>query len=154
MTALAQKNKDVEITELESIIEVRVLGRGKAKVIAPQREAILIRNGVPGKILRVLTQTIPRYILIDTVDSDRSNFSKLYRKKHLSKSQGDEVNDLSLMWAELREFFDYDDTEVKEWVATPLPILDGMAPGSLLDTFSGRTAVRNTLNKMRYGDFA
>lgn len=155
MTALATPKENKPTSELETLIEWRVLGSRSCaiNIIAPHQQAQLIQRGISGAVLRRISKHIPKHILINTVDSDKTNFSKLYKRKHLSKAQGDEVNDLSLVWSELREFFEYDDSDVHDWIATPLPILDGMTPDSLLDTFAGRVAIRNTLNKMRYGDF-
>lgn len=112
----------------------------------------LVRKGLPGNVIREISEYIPRKIIIEALGSDSSNLNKLY-KRNLSKNETDVVEDLTSLWAELRAFFHGDDEMLKQWISTPLPILDGEQPDALMDTIGGRNKIRQLLNKMRYGDF-
>lgn len=54
-----------------------------------------------------------------------ANIAKLYRRKHLATWQSDEINNLTVAWKEINEFFEQDQDDIKEWLATPLPALEG-----------------------------
>ena len=113
----------------------------------------LVHKGMKGDILRKLCKKIPRKVLADTLGTETSNFSKFYNRM-LSQVQTDQINDLSLVWAELREFFDGDDELIEEWLKTPAPALSGAEPIELLSTIVGRQTLRKSLDAMRYGEFA
>ena len=113
----------------------------------------LVKRGMAGSYLRRLCEGIPRQLLADTLGTEVSNFSKLY-KRTLTKVQTDEINDLTSVWAELRAFFDGDEELLTDWLNTPLPALSGQRPIDLLSTIVGRRALRERLNAMQYGEFA
>jgi uncharacterized protein (DUF2384 family) len=122
-------------------------------VISLVDEAMMLTPGISGSTLKFVTQHIPRDIVIRTVGSDSTNIAKLFRKKHLSKSISDDVNDLTRLWQELNTFFEGDQEMLSEWICTNLPALEGEKPETLMDSFVGRNAIKKCLNKMRYGDF-
>ncbi|MFV0277651.1 MAG: MbcA/ParS/Xre antitoxin family protein [Parahaliea sp.] len=82
-----------------------------------------------------------------------SNFAKLYQRM-LSRPQTDEINDLTLLWLEFRDFFEDDRALIDEWLSASVPALSGARPRDLVSTFAGRQAVRAVLDAMRYGDFS
>lgn len=86
--------------------------------------------------------------------SDPTNFSKLIRKKHLSGKQTEELNDLTTLWQELREFFAWNEESLKDWINSPVPALEGAQPSALMASAFGRVKVRECLEVMKYGDFA
>ncbi len=67
--------------------------------------------------------------------------------------QIDDSHDLNKLWLDLRLFFGSSDTILQEWIATPLPILGGQEPRSMMQTGDGRNQIRNCIQKMRDGDF-
>lgn len=155
---------------IESVIESRVFGvAGSAATgdsvhaavvkVEPSRLltsieiARLVRKGMEGAYLQRLCLRIPRQVLAETLGAEVSNFSKFY-KRTLSKVQTDEINDLTLVWSELRDFFDNDDALINEWLKTPSPALSGAEPIELLSTIVGRQTLRKNLDAMRYGEFA
>ena len=154
---------------IESVIESRVFGSSRratgeaveiAVVKAPPSKlptsieiARLVGKGMKGSYLQRLCERIPRQVLAATLGTETSNFSKLY-KRTLSKVQTDEINDLTLVWSELGEFFDGDDELIEEWLKTPAPALSGAEPIELLSTIIGRQTIRKSLDSMRYGEFA
>tara|TARA_B100000446_G_scaffold184352_1_gene206214 strand:- start:81088 stop:81567 length:480 start_codon:yes stop_codon:yes gene_type:complete len=134
-------------------VEIAVVKRGQAKVPTSIEMSRLVHKGMKGDILRKLCKRIPRKVLADTLGTETSNFSKFYNRM-LSQVQTDQINDLSLVWAELREFFDGDDELIGEWLNTPAPALSGAEPLELLSTIVGRQTLRKSLDAMRYGEFA
>ena len=151
---------------IEMIIEARVFGEPDRSLSQPPGGSQppteylstlqmnrLIVEGMDGALLRRLSERIPRSILAETLGADTTNFSKLYRRT-LSKIQTDEINDLTLLWEELRAFFEDDRNLMDEWLSSEVPALGGAQPRELLSTISGRKSVRQALDAMRYGDFS
>jgi putative toxin-antitoxin system antitoxin component (TIGR02293 family) len=147
---------------IESVIESRVFGAtgpaavvkvGSSRLLTSIEIARLVHKGMSGAYLQRLCLRIPRQVLADTLGAEVSNFSKFY-KRTLSKVQTDEINDLTLVWSELRDFFDNDDALINEWLKTPSPALSGAEPMELLSTIVGRQTLRKNLDAMRYGEFA
>jgi uncharacterized protein (DUF2384 family) len=116
-------------------------------------EAKFLNEGISGTTLKYVANVIPRKIVIQAVGSDKTNIAKLYRRKHLATWQSDGINNLSVTWLEVSNFFDQNTDDVNEWLFTPLPALEGATPESLMGTTTGRMAVSACLNRMRYGDF-
>lgn len=154
-TVISNHEVDSDVAELQtaSIYQYRIAGFRLIETISMVLSLISrVRQGLPGSVIREIAEYIPRKIIIEALGSDSSNLNKLY-KRNLSKTETDVVEDLTSLWAELRAFFHGDDEMLKQWISTPLPILDGEQPDSLMDTIGGRNRIRQLLNKMRYGDF-
>lgn len=115
---------------------------------------ILLRleGGVSGDILRSIATHVPKPLLAGAIGTSLSNLSGL-SKRTLNKYQADVLIDLSSLWFELRQFFNFNENSVREWVGTPLPVLVGVAPGNLMTTIAGRNELRKLLYTMRDGDF-
>ena len=146
-------NHSQTIGEIDDLIMTRLCGDASAVKMqseAPLTISRLIEKGLAGETLKQMVQYIPRKVIIDTLGTDKSNFTKLYRRK-LSKNQTDGLHDLSLLWRELRQFFDFDNELLNEWIITPLPVLDGHTPSEFMDTIVGRQKIRSCLEEMRYG---
>ncbi len=140
-------------TDLDDVIMTRLEGDAQAlQALSDDPLAIsrMVEHGLAGQTLKHMVQYIPRAVVIGTLGTDKTNFPKLYRRT-LSKSQTDGLNDLSMLWKELRQFFDFDEGLLKEWIATPLPVLDGHTPAEFMDTIVGRQKLRTCLDEMRYG---
>lgn len=113
----------------------------------------MMERGANGSILKKIVACIPKQIVAKALGSDVTNISKLYRRR-LSKKQTDEINDLSLLWHELKEFFDDKISFIDQWIHSPVPALEGNKPADLMDSFFGRSRIRECLDAMKYGDFA
>ena len=122
--------------------------------VSPKTFVNLLNMGVSGTVLRTVTQHIPKSVVIDTVGTDPTNFSKLIRKKRLNPKQTEGLDDLTSLWLELRGFFDWDEESVKNWINSPLPALEGLKASELMGSQYGRKQVRRVLESMKYGDFA
>jgi hypothetical protein len=134
-------------------VEITVVRSAPSKLLTSIEIARLVHKGMDGAYLQRLCERIPRKVLADTLGAEASNFSKFY-KRTLSKVQTDEINDLTLVWSELCDFFDDDDELIDEWLKTPAPALSGAEPIELLSTIVGRQTLRKSLDAMRYGEFA
>ena len=121
---------------------------------SPVHFVTMLSQGVSGDVLRPMTKHIPKGVVISTVGTDPSNFSKLTQRKRLTARQTEDLNDLTKLWMELREFFDWDESMVKAWIDEPLPALDGTPPSAIMSSAEGRDIIREQLDVMRYGDFA
>ena len=151
ISAISQKQS------LDEIIVGRVSNVFKKCVqqnrLTLSEEAKFLNEGISGTTLKYVANIIPRKIVIQAVGSDTTNIAKLYRRKHLATWQSDGINNLSVTWLEVSNFFDQNKDDVNEWLSTPLPALEGATPESLMGTTTGRMAVSACLNRMRYGDF-
>ncbi|GIB17400.1 DUF2384 domain-containing protein [Vibrio cholerae] len=117
-------------------------------------EAMLDEPRLRGQTLRVVTQNISRDVVAKAIDVDRTNLSKLYSRKLLSRVQSEDISDLTLLWAEMRDVFDNNDAQLKEWLNASLPALNGRAPVDFMHSLAGRKALRDILNRLTYGDFS
>jgi putative toxin-antitoxin system antitoxin component (TIGR02293 family) len=148
--------KEVELSQLLSeLFSSRIEGNVvEYEPPSPKHFISLLEMGVSGSFLRTATQHIPKSVVIDTVGTDATNFSKLTRKKHLNPKQTEGLDDLTGLWRELREFFDWEEASVTGWISRPLPALEGLKPSELMGSQYGRKQVRKILESMKYGDFA
>lgn len=104
----------------------------------PIKETIWqIQLGVHGNCLRRLSGAIPCTILSDTLGTDRTNLAKIYHRQ-LSRLETEQINELSLLWYELRKLFEDDQRLMKTWLLSPTPILSGISPQSLMSTIIDR----------------
>jgi hypothetical protein len=113
------------------------LSGGIEKQVALLEFVAMLENGASGSVLKPMTEYIPRNIVIKAIGTSKTNFAKLF-KRQLTARQTDEIYDLCVLWSELMVFFDCDENN----------------PARLMETFYGRSKVRECLGFMRYGDFA
>lgn len=125
----------------------------RGRPISPVFFAEAISEGVSGKVLTRMTKRVPKSLILTTLNTDSSNYSKLVKRKHLTAAQTDDLVDLAQLWHELRTFF-VEDAFVKEWLQTPIAVFDGVAPAELMNSQYGRNLVRTRLDEMRFGEFA
>ncbi len=135
---------DIVLSRLESDYEM----------INPLLEATLEEQRLAGQTLRSIVKRIPREVVAKTIDVNSTNLAKLYKRKHLSRVQSEDISDLTSLWAEMNEVFMHDDKTLTEWLHAALPALNGRMPAELIQTLAGRKAVREVLNRLRYGDFS
>lgn len=72
----------------------------------------------------------------------------------LSRTQSEDISDLTELWAELKNVFMGDESLLSNWLFKPLPTLNGQAPISLMHTLYGRKALREVLDCICHGDFS
>lgn len=124
-----------------------------SNTFSPRTFIQMMTRGVSGEVLSSVIKHIPKIIVIGTFDIDSTNFAKLIRRKRLSGSDTELLNDLTKLWAELREFFEWDNKMLNDWIGQQLPILDGGAPSEFMVSQEGRAVIRKQLNAMRCGEF-
>lgn len=117
-------------------------------------EALLEEMHLDGNTLKRVAITLPRQIVARAIEVDSSELHKLYRRKRLSKLQSEKISDLTALWAQLNVVFAHDSQAMHEWLNAELPALRGRSPSQLMETLSGRKALRETLNRLQYGDFS
>jgi uncharacterized protein (DUF2384 family) len=54
----------------------------------------------------------------------------------------------------LLDFFVHDSEMLNDWMNTPLPILEGACPASLLENDEGRGRINKILGHMKFGETA
>jgi putative toxin-antitoxin system antitoxin component (TIGR02293 family) len=142
------------VQHLDKLLISRFEGENEPDLyIAISDFVFMMSEGASGAILKSICENVPKSIIIKTVGSDNTNFSKLFRRK-LSKQQTDDVYDLSTLWVELSRFFSNESDMIAEWLNTPIPALENNKPEDLLDTSFGRQQVKLCLEAMKYCDFA
>lgn len=115
----------------------------------------LVREGVPGYVLRKAVQALPadRDVFVRLLETDSGNLHRFYKRKSLSRGQGEEVLDTLKLYIEAAKVFA--DREIaQEWLHSKVPALSGSRPVDLFDTFAGRNMVRQVLRKISYGEFS
>lgn len=152
---VAKSVSENESNILAEVFVSRVQGNSpKMLSVSPRVMVTLLNQGVRGDVLRHVVAHIPKALVVRAAGTDVSNFSKLYRRQRLSGLVTEELNDLTKLWADLREFFDWDEELVKEWISQQLPALDGATPSELMSSQAGREIIKQQLDAMRFGDFA
>ncbi|NOI66680.1 MbcA/ParS/Xre antitoxin family protein [Vibrio sp. 99-8-1] len=144
----------VDMTTLDSIVLSRFEENYDIDSVPLLTEATLKEPRLAGQTLRIVVKTIPREVVAKTIDVSSSNLSKLYARKHLTIPQSQDISDLTAFWAEMRDVFMGDSELIDEWLNDALPSLDGRAPIELVQTLAGRKALREVLERLRYGDFS
>tara|TARA_B100000446_G_C10524820_1_gene331628 strand:- start:281 stop:688 length:408 start_codon:yes stop_codon:yes gene_type:complete len=113
----------------------------------------MIDNGMSGKCLNKLQARVPVDLLSQLLDCSENDLSSLFSKR-LNKLQTGNAYDFSLLWYELREFFNDDHSLMREWIFTPNPAFSGEYPRNLMATIEGRKLIRKCIGLMQSGDFS
>ena len=114
----------------------------------------VIRAGISGALVKETVKTLPhqRDVICKALRTTSGNLSRLYQRKQLSTQQSEEVLDVLDVYS--RAFELYEDMELaQELLETRIPALNNQKPNDLLDTFVGRSMVKELLNKMKWGEF-
>ncbi|MFD2631612.1 hypothetical protein [Idiomarina piscisalsi] len=107
---------------------------------------------IPGSILQKLVKSIPRELVMASLDLATEDYSKLVRRKTLTLKQTDNLYELTKIWAELRMLFNFDENSLNKWIDAELPILEGAKVRELIVTSTGRAALREIVSEMLSGD--
>ena len=128
------------------------------KELVPTGDPVLyvqtLHSGVKGRVLSRIVKHIPKPVVLDTVGTDSTNYSKLVKRAKLSAHQTEELEDLTTLWHEMRLFFEWDEELLNEWVSSSLNALGGTKPSELLGSGYGRKIIRQVIEEMKYGDFS
>lgn len=114
-----------------------------------------LAQGIKAKSVLLLAQYIPLSLLCETLDLSESALRRRIKlDKRLNVTETDNILQLSKVWSALVNFFNHDKRSLEHWLQTELPALDGAKPAELLSTNFGRKVIIETLEAMKYGDFA
>ncbi|MFS1427307.1 antitoxin Xre/MbcA/ParS toxin-binding domain-containing protein [Vibrio splendidus] len=116
--------------------------------------ALLLNQGINGKIIKALSNIIPKDMLARILSVSQTNLSNQYRKKELDKSQSEATVEFLNIWSELMTLFGDDVDLVKEWLVGKKRPLCDKAPVELMDIASGRKAVLEMIDRIKTGDFS
>lgn len=112
-----------------------------------------VRQGISGSVVRQAVETMDsRDVFLRILGTDSSNISRIYRRKHIDKTDSEEVLDTLRVYFEAVNLFE-DEAIAREWLRTPITALSHKAPVDYLDTFEGRSIVRATLARIDQGEF-
>ncbi len=139
---------------IDDLIKARV--RSNVRRVSNMRIARLIRrSNASGSTLRVVAREIPKELVAISIDINPSNLSKLYRREHLSRSQTEELNELTQFWHDaLHGLFNGKKDLMERWLNAPVPALEGSKPRDLMETFAGRKVLEGYIDQIRYGDYS
>ena len=112
-------------------------------------------DGLSGNIVKWAVRAMPkqREAIVKALGTSSGNLSRLYSKTVLDKHQTEEILDVIKLYVEVCDVFGSTD-KADLWLAISVPALRNEQPINLLDTFIGRKLVRDTLNKIRFGEFS
>ena len=117
----------------------------------------LVREGIPYQSIEVISHRLNKPVksILNLVGMPQTTYNKKKSERSLLDSRDSE---LVLLISELIDFgnevFNGETEKFKRWIKKPNLSLGGNTPESLLDTTTGILEVRNSLNRLEYGNFA
>lgn len=117
----------------------------------------IIRNGLPYESIEVIsTRTnLPIKQILNRLGVPQTTYNKKKKDKDLLTGRDSEV---VLVLTELLDFglevFNNEKEKFQRWLKKPNISLGGVTPESLFDSLTGIQEVRNSLNRLEYGNMA
>jgi putative toxin-antitoxin system antitoxin component (TIGR02293 family) len=117
----------------------------------------IVREGLPIIVVESISQKadMPVIKILKYLGVPQTTYNK---KKREEKKLGRADTDLIMGMAELLDFglevFNYENEKFQRWLIKPNAALGGVAPESLFDSLTGIQEVRNSLNRLEYGNLA
>ena len=117
----------------------------------------IIRNGLPYESIEVIsTRTnLPIKQVLHLLGVSQTTYNKKKKDKDLLTGRDSEV---VLVLTELLDFglevFNNEKEKFQRWLKKPNISLGGVTPESLFDSLTGIQEVRNSLNRLEYGNMA
>jgi putative toxin-antitoxin system antitoxin component (TIGR02293 family) len=117
----------------------------------------VIRKGLPYESIEVLSQrtNLPVKQVLHYFSVAQTTYNKKKRDKDLLSGRDSEI---VLVLTELLDFglevFNNEKEKFQHWLKKPNISLGGATPESLFDTLTGIQEVRNSLNRIEYGNMA
>lgn len=154
-TLISSGDRAENVGSMDDVIRSRMEATLVQQVSIMAVARLIKHSNVSGSTVKLVAKKIPRELVADSMDVDPSNLSKLYQRTALSRSQTEELNELTQLWLEiLHGLFKGDADLMNRWLNAPVPALEGSAPRELMSTFSGRKVLEGYLQEMRYGDLS
>lgn len=117
----------------------------------------IIREGLPYESLEVISKRadLPVKKILSLFGVPQTTYNKKKKDKDLLSGRDSE---LVLVITELLDFgievFNNESEKFQRWLKKPNISLGGATPESLFDSITGIQEVRNSLNRLEYGNFA
>lgn len=117
----------------------------------------LIREGIPYAAIETIGQKMntPVKDVLPIFDLPQTTYNKKRREEALLNSRDSET---VLLLSELIDFgkavFNEEEEKFLRWMKKPNLSLGGVSPESLLDSTTGIQEVKNSLNRLEYGNLA
>lgn len=117
----------------------------------------VIRKGLPYEAIEVLSQraNLPVKQILACFSVAQTTYNKKKRDKGLLSGRDSEM---VLVLTELLDFglevFNNEKEKFQRWLTKPNLSLGGVTPESLFDTLTGIQEVRNSLNRIEYGNMS
>lgn len=117
----------------------------------------IIRTGLPYESIEIIGKQadLPVKKILQLLEVPQTTYNKKKRDKGVLNRRDSE---LILMLTELLEFglgvFNNEGEKFKRWLKKPNASLGDATPESLFDSFTGIQEVKNSLNRLEYGNMA
>ncbi|MBK7427065.1 MAG: DUF2384 domain-containing protein [Saprospiraceae bacterium] len=124
---------------------------------SPMERVEIIRQGIPFSSIERISDRLNRPVkaVLSLVGMPQTTYNKKKSERSLLDSRDSE---LIVHITELLDFgievFNKEEEKFQRWLKKPNLSLGGHTPESLLDTITGIDEVRNSLNRIEYGNFA
>ncbi len=113
-----------------------------------------VRTGISGGVVKGVVKAFNnRELIARVLDISAANLSRIYRVKHMGRTDSEELLDMIRIYKQAIDIFGSKEKAI-EWIKTPLSALSGESPETLFDTFEGRQWVAQILRKIQYGEFS
>ena len=118
---------------------------------------VLVRKGLPYEAIEVLSKRSNLAVkqLLHALNLPQTTYNKKKKDQDLLNPRDTEV---ILVLTELLDFglevFNNENEKFQRWLKKPNISLGGVTPESLFDTLTGIQEVRNSLNRLEYGNMA
>ena len=114
-----------------------------------------VRAGIPGQVVRQTVALLGGHneLIANLAGTTPGNLHRTYKKAVLAKTQSEAILDLLRLFAYAATIFDNEDI-VRSWLDCEIPALSGTRPIDIMDTFQGRSMVRDILVKIERGEFS
>ncbi len=133
------------------------VSEGEAVWSSKMERVALIREGLPYESIEVISKRtdLPVKQFLSIIGIPQTTYNKKKREKdHLNGRESEVV----LLLTELLDFgvevFNNERDKFHRWLKKPNISLGGVKPESLFDTVTGIQEVKNSLNRLEYGNMA
>ena len=106
-----------------------------------------VRAGITGGVAKRILEAfdIKRSVAASILQTQESNVARLYNRANIKGNVAEDL--LQSLKVNLKALEVFEDKDlVREWMDTPIPVLDGNTPNSLMDTCEGRSWIMATLD--------
>jgi putative toxin-antitoxin system antitoxin component (TIGR02293 family) len=117
----------------------------------------IIREGLPYESIEYISRrsALPVKKILQFLGVPQTTYNK---KKRDNELLGGRDSEIILVLTELLDFglevFNYEDEKFYRWLKKPNVSLGGATPESMFDSLTGIQEVRNSLNRLEYGNMA